>query len=887
MLCEFNLNYKSRFGENLFLKHSYFNEALQLVQEKLPMQYYEPHHWQVQLDLPETKTLPQEFAYTYELHKNGTFIKELHTSTHLDLKKIKAKQLFIYDDGKEPELLNGIFSSRALKKLTRKSKVKDIENISGKNATHAFTIDCNTLAANVVPCLLGSCSRLHNWKEKKPLLLQKQKGNWVAKVNLSDEKFPVEYKIALFDSKEKKVIQYEAGANRILALAPKKNQKVLVNLSINFTEYAFKAAGINLPVTALKTAASWGIGDFSDLKNYADFAKATGLRLIQLLPLNDTTATHTRKDSYPYAAISAFALHPALLDVEKLCRLAAIEINVETNEKIKALNALDHLDYEAVTKLKQEYIRKVFEKELHFFKDDFDWFEFFEINRHWLTPYAVFCYLRDKYKTADFNQWPEHTTYNEDAIIALAAPDTEHYNEIALHYFTQYHLHLQLKEAAEYANKQGLVLKADLPIGVGRHSVETWMNPELFHLDMQAGAPPDDFSDAGQNWNFPTYNWLQMSMDNYAWWRQRMEHLSNYFDAVRIDHILGFFRIWSIPLHSEDALLGYFVKAKALQQEHFSQAGIYFNKERFTQPFITAEILENYFGDQLAWVEEIFLSEGKFKEAFSTQLQITDYFKEHPHKAVLKTKLNKLLADVILIEEEGNGFHFRIHMFKTESFKSLPLAEQQILKTLYDAYFYQHQNKLWKEEGIEKLQALKSACNEMLLCGEDLGMVPDFVPETLEHLQILCLQVERMPKKETEKFASPASAPYASVVTPGTHDMSTLRGWWEEDRDITRNYYQHQLQHAGEPPAFAEAEICKQIIEKHLQSPAMFSVFLMQDILATNAGLRKEDPHTERINIPANANHYWNYRLHISFEEIMKEKEWLKQIKQMVKNNHR
>lgn len=887
MLCKFNINYKTRFGENLYLKYSYFNESLQPVQDKLPMQYQEPQHWQVQLDLPETKTLPHEFAYTFELHKNGTFIKELQTGNNLDLKKIKAKQLYIYNDGKERELLNDIFSSRALKKLTRKTRPKESNKISGKNATHIFNIQCNVLAAHVVPCLLGSCSRLHNWKEKKPLLLQKQKGNWVAKVNLADEKFPVEYKVALFDSKEKKVLQYEAGANRILDTAPKKNQKIVVNFDIDFPDYAFKAAGINFPVTALKTSASWGIGDFSDLKQYADFAKAIGLRLIQLLPLNDTTATHTRKDSYPYAAISAFALHPVLLDVEKLCRLAAIELEEETDVKIKALNALDHLDYEGVTILKQEYIRKVFEKEQHFFKDDFDWFEFFEINRHWLTPYAVFCYLRDKNKTADFNQWPAHATYNEDAIIDLAAADTDHYNEIALHYFTQYHLHLQLKEAAEYANKLGLVLKADLPIGVGRHSVETWMNPELFHLDKQAGAPPDDFSDAGQNWNFPTYNWPQMSMDNYAWWRQRMEHLSNYFDAVRIDHILGFFRIWSIPLHSQNALLGYFVKAKALQPQHFTQAGLYFNKERFTQPFITNDILENYFGDQVAWINEIFLNGEKFKPQFETQEAIANYFAANPHKAALQPKLNKLLADVILIEEEGNGFHFRIHMYKTASFKALPLAEQQILKSLYDAYFYQHQNKLWKDEGIEKLQALKSASNEMLLCGEDLGMVPDFVPDTLEHLQILCLQVERMPKKETEIFASPATAPYATVVTPGTHDMSTLRGWWEEDRDISRNYYQQQLQHAGEPPAFAEAEICEQIIEKHLQSPAIFSVFLMQDILASNASLRKENPHTERINIPANANHYWNYRMHISLEAIMKEKDWLKQIKQLVKNNHR
>lgn len=887
MLCNFNVNYKSRFGENIFLKYSYFNASLQQVQDSLPMQYVEPNIWQVSLDIPETKTAPVEFTYTYQLYKNEQLIKELQTYSNLNLKKLKAKQLFIYDDWKEPDFLNEIFESKALKKLTRKNKAKEVEKISGKNATHIFSISCNNLAANMVPCLLGNCSRLHNWKEKKPLLLQPQKDLWVAKVNLSNEKFPVEYKIGLYDTKEKQFICYENGPNRFLTEVPKKNQKFLINVSLAFKDYAFKAAGINFPVTALKTNNSWGIGDFSDLKLYVDFAKATGLRLLQLLPLNDTTATHTRKDSYPYAAISAFALHPALLDVGKLCRLAAVEIDEATLEEIRTLNALDSLDYEAVTSLKHKFIRKVFEKEKQFFKDDFDWFEFFEINRHWLTAYAVFCFLRDKNKTADFNQWPEYSIYNEETILELAAPDNVHYDEILLHYFTQYHLHLQLKAAAEYANKQGLILKADLPIGVGRFSVETWTNPEIFHLDMQAGAPPDDFSDEGQNWNFPTYNWPQMSMDNYAWWRQRMEHLSNYFDAVRIDHILGFFRIWSIPLQSINALLGYFVKAKALQPQHFTDAGIAFNKERFTHPYLTTEILENYFGDQVGWVREIFLKENKFKATFSTQQAIANYFKEHPHKSVLLPKLTKLLADVILIEEKGNGFHFRIHMFKTASFNALPEADKQILKVLYHSYFFQHQNTLWKEEGYEKLQVLKSAANEMLLCGEDLGMVPHMVPETLAHLQILCLQVERMPKNESEIFASLAAAPYAAVVTPGTHDMSTLRGWWEEDRNLTRVYYQQQLQHASEPPAFAEVEICEKILNKHLAAPALFSVFLLQDILATNAALRKENPHTERINIPANANHYWNYRLHISLEEIMKETDWLKHFKQLVKNNYR
>ena len=363
----------------------------------------------------------------------------------------------------------------------------------------------------------------------------------------------------------------------------------------NFQEFKWRGAGLNVPVSSLKSTQSWGVGEFTDLHLLIDWARSAGIKLIQLLPINDTTSTHGIKDSYPYASISAFALHPMYLNVKKLSVAASIEISETVAEEVKLLNHKPELDYEAVAKLKGNAIRELYYKEKHSFKDDLAFFEFFDLNRSWLVPYAAFCYLRDLNNSPDPSKWEDLKEYDENAVQELVSPDNAHYDEIAIHYFTQYHLHLQLLDAVAYAHKNGIILKGDLPIGVGRYGAETWMYPQLFHMDMQAGAPPDAFAVKGQNWEFPTYNWEEMEKDNYAWWRQRMEHMSNYFDAIRIDHILGFFRIWSIPEKDVEGVSGFFIPSLPLSVHDFQSAGIHFDESRFCDPFITDEILARYF----------------------------------------------------------------------------------------------------------------------------------------------------------------------------------------------------------------------------------------------------------------------------------------------------
>ncbi len=466
-----------------------------------------------------------------------------------------------------------------------------------------------------------------------------------------------------------------------------------------------------------------------------------------------------------------------------------------------------------------------------------------------------------------------------------------------MYYFVQYHLHLQLKDATDYAHSQGVIVKGDIAIGVARHGADTWQEPELFHMDMQAGAPPDDFAVKGQNWGFPTYNWEKMQEDGFDWWKRRFEQMSRYFDAFRIDHILGFFRIWSIPINSIQGILGRFVPALPVHISEFHQRNIYFDYNRYTKPFINDQVLNDLFGDQQWWMKDNLLNwngDGTYslKDEVSTQRRVETYFairEDNPHNQWLRNTLYDLIANVILFEEKGsNGqeFHFRFGIEDTLTYKMLDEHTQRQLKDLYVNYFFERQDNFWYHEAIKKLPALKRATN-MLICGEDLGMVPATVPRVMSELGLLSLEVQRMPKDNRHKFTHVHTAPYLSVVTPSTHDMSTIRGWWEEEREVTQAFYNEELGQHGEVPQHCEPWINKMIVDQHLQSPAMWSIFQMQDLMGSDGNLRRPNPADERINEPSIPRYYWRYRMHLSLEDLMKENDFNEALRASIVNSGR
>lgn len=579
----------------------------------------------------------------------------------------------------------------------------------------------------------------------------------------------------------------------------------------------WRAAGTAIPVFSLRTRKDFGVGEFEDLYALVDWASATGQAFIQLLPINDTTMSHTWQDSYPYNANSSFALHPMYLHLpsvgvsedEEYCRLR------------DELNASPSVDYERVNAVKWDYIRRAYAKTFKALSAREDYRVFLAENEGWLIPYAAFCVLRDENGTADFSRWKTLSRYRKGAVAAYVA---DHQDEVQLHCFVQYHLHRQLKAVRDYARGKGVYLKGDLPIGVSRTSADAWVAPRLFNMDSQAGAPPDYFSRDGQNWSFPTYNWDEMALDGYAWWKRRLGKMSEYFDAFRIDHILGFFRIWEIPVPFKSGLEGHFNPALPYSTQELRERGLAFPNA----------------------LKELFLEDPRRK----------------------------------------GWWHPRIGAKWTQTYRDLYGNSLHRFDELYDDFFYRRHNEFWRGKATERLSALLGSTH-MLACGEDLGMIPPCVPEVMKRLHILSLEMPRMPKTPGQEYADPASFPYESVCATSSHDMSPLRMWWEEYYEPTAHYYYNCLHRGGEVPSSLPPDCARQILSQALSAPSMLCILPLQDWLAVSETLRHPDVKAERINDPANPRHFWRYRMHLPIETLASDTDFCETVSSLIKESGR
>lgn len=898
MTIRFYLRFHTEYGESLFVSGDTEELGSNDAAKAMPLEYLNSELWTGTINVKK-KEFNKGVRYKYILQrKDGNRFTETCNDRQVDFFKKETESIQLIDTWNYAGEFENAFYTKAFKEVLLNSTSSKVKKQDDKIFSHVFKVKAPLLKQHEVVCLIGSDEKLSEWSTKKPLLLSKYEDWWMIKLDLSDAGFPVAYKYGVFDTKEKSFVSFEDGNNRFSYTDPgKKNITIIHDGFIHFPNNIWKGAGLAIPVFSLRSNNSFGVGEFSDIQLLVDWSVKSGLKLIQLLPVNDTITDNSWKDSYPYAAISAFALHPLYINVKKVAsKEFSSQISI-LKKKQKELNELDAVDYEEVLKLKLSVLRELYLVMSEEFLASEDFITFFEANKQWLETYAVFSYLRDKHCTADFRKWKTNAVYKKSSIERLLSPKSVAGNEIRFYYFVQYHLHLQLKEATEYAHKKGVVLKGDIPIGISRNSCDAWESPDMYNMEWQAGAPPDDFAVVGQNWGFPTYNWEKMQEDGFSWWQRRFAQMNNYFDAFRIDHILGFFRIWSIPVDAVQGIMGRFVPCIPVHINEFGEKAIWFDYQRYCRPYITDAILKDVFGEDAEKVKADFLILNEFDcydlaPLFETQQQVQEYFNNielTKENEKLKLGLFDLISNVILFEEEGsNGmkFHFRIGMEKTSSFENLmpPLGDK--LKELYINYFYQRQDECWRKEAMNKLPQLKAATN-MLVCGEDLGMVPACVPDVMEQLCILSLEIQRMPKKTDKEFFHPNDAPYLSVITPSTHDMSTVRAWWLEDAERTQRFYNNEMGQWGNAPQQCEAWINRAIVMQHLYSPAMWSVFQLQDLLGMSEKLRRENPNEERINNPANPNHYWQYRMHISLEDLIKENEFNEELKDFVRNSGR
>ncbi|GAB4851804.1 4-alpha-glucanotransferase dpe2 [Ancistrocladus abbreviatus] len=763
-----------------------------------------------------------------------------------------------------------------------------------------FRICCPSIEEDTSVYVIGNSLKLGQWQVQDGLKLSYAGDSiWQADFVMGKDDFPLKYPFKSCKYGKAGKFSLETGPNRELSMDTLSSQPRYIFLSDGMLrEMPWRGAGMAIPMFSIRSEDDLGVGEFLDLKLLVDWAVASGFHLVQLLPINDTSVHGMWWDSYPYSSLSVFALHPLYLRVQALSKNIPEEIKQEIVKEKARLNLKD-VDYEATLATKLSVAKKIFALEKDLILQSSSFKKYFSDNEDWLKPYAAFCFLRDFFETSDHSQWGRFSSFSHDKLEKLVSKDSIHYNVVCFHYYIQYHLHLQMSEAADYARKKGVVLKGDLPIGVDRSSVDTWVYPNLFRMNTSTGAPPDYFDKNGQNWGFPTYNWAEMSKDNYGWWRARLTQMSKYFTAYRIDHILGFFRIWELPEHAMTGLVGKFRPSIPLSQEELEKEGIW-DFDRLRRPYIRQEHLEEKFGSSWTVISSNFLNEYEkkcyeFREDCNTEKKIALKLKHCIENSLLSGSEDKLrrdlfdlLQNIVLIRdpEDTRKFYPRFNLEDTSNFKDLDDHSKNVLRRLYYDYYFHRQEDLWRQNALKTLPVLLNS-SDMLACGEDLGLIPSCVHPVMQELGLIGLRIQRMPSEPGLEFGIPSQYGYMTVCAPSCHDCSTLRAWWEEDEERRCRFFKDVVGSNKFPPSRCVPGIAHFIIRQHVEAPSMWAIFPLQDLLALKEAYTTCPAAEETINDPTNPKHYWRYRSHVTLETLQKDRDLINTIKDLVRKSGR
>lgn len=894
MKLKFRVDYRTEWGESVYLTGS--AKALGGGDEALalPMTLHTPETWTAEVEIPDSEA---PFTYAYIVRHDNGYVKREWGKPRTFRRSDSAHIFDITDRWQDQPWDKPYYATSFIDCINRRPE-RDQRPLPSPGML-TLKVDAPMIAPDEAVAVAGEADALGGWLPERALRMSDADyPTW--SVNIPVDRLwgkGTDYKFLIVKKHTGEVVAWEGRDNRHIDIPDFSGSPSTVVVSegerlVNPLA-PWRGAGTAIPVFSLRSEADFGVGDFIDLKGMIDWAVKTGQNFVQLLPINDTTMTHTWTDSYPYNANSTFALHPMYLRLSAMGTLANPERMHYYTSLARELNTLPQVDYERVNNAKTEYTRELFAQEGAAAMESPEVKEFVEKNASWLRPYAAWCVLRDLNGTPEMEKWGEFAVYTPDKVDAFIR---DHQADCDYWLWIQYHLDRQMREVHEYARAHAVAIKGDIPIGISRNSVDAWISPRLFNLDCQAGAPPDDFSVLGQNWGFPTYNWEEMSKDGFAWWKARFRKMAEYFDAYRIDHVLGFFRIWQIPMDAIHGLLGTFNRALPFAPEEMRNSYDFWFDPAQARPYIQEWMLGDFFGEYTDEAREAFLiDEGygryRLRPEFDTQRKVADHFASlgvSDKNTRLCNALLGLIDDVLFIEDpyEKGKYHPRISAQFTYAYRALGDYEKWCFNRLYNDFYYRRNNDFWYGQAMWKMPPLIQA-TDMLVCAEDLGMIPACVPAVMQALEILVLEIQRMPKNPEEPFGNTWHYPYYSVCTTSTHDMDGIRRWWEADRDATQRYFNEVLHEPGPAPQYAEPWICERIINMHLSSPSMLCILPLQDWLSMDGVIRRLDPREELINIPANPRHYWRYRMHLTLEELGGLSDFNTRMKEMILSANR
>lgn len=899
MKLNFSIDYTTVWGECLHVVITYIGRDGSRRCSDLAMQTDDGQHWTLETVAIQSRHHPVAFfQYIYKVEdETGKTLRAEWDGVPRIFSFDTTMDYLMPDTWREYPLQSHLFTQayQATRHLPVSEALSPLA-VPLFRRTLLFRISAPQLSQGQSVAVCGSHPALGSWSASRYLKMQYEgRQEWILSVNVDGMlQTPLEYKYVIVDDATHAVVQWEEGDNRSSATHTVGEGQVLVldGGFLRVCETMWKAAGVAVPVFSLRSEHSYGVGDFGDLRRLVDWCVATGMRIIQLLPVCDTTMQHSWMDSSPYRAVSVYALHPHYIDLEAAGVLNRADRMTAYHRQRQELNALSCSDYEAVDRVKMAYLRELYAEQGAAVCASSDYQAFVERQKEWLLPYAAFCLLRDHYHTACFTDWGPYAQYDEKLVADFCA---EHADEVNYIGYIQYLLEKQLRAASSYAHEHGVALMGDVPAGICRDSVEAWTTPQYFHLDVQTGTPPDVFRPDGQNWELPAYDWEAMMADDCRWWHDRMDRMALFFDAVRLDHVLGFFRIWEIPADAVYGQLGHFSPSLPFTAEEIASFGLTFRHDMLTRPLINDRVVTRLFGIHAQYVRDHFLDAHAYglydlKPEWNTQRKIQAYFegRRDENSLWIRDGLYRLVANVLLVEDNRHPgmYHPRVNAFREPVFEVLDDEDKEAYMRLYNHYFFHRHNLFWGHGAMRRLTAALHGCR-MLVCGEDLGLLPDCVEPVLDSLRILTTELQTLPKQDGYEFAHLGNYPYRSMATTSTHDTAPLRLWWEENPERVQRFFVTMLQKEGRAPRHLPAYLAEEIIARHLYCPSMLCVLPLQDWLALAGEPAGFDIRQERVNTPSDAYNRWQYRMGPTIERLTQETQLNRKLKTMITRSKR
>lgn len=664
---------------------------------------------------------------------------------------------------------------------------------------------------------------------------------------------------------------------------------------MKFLNQGSRLTGFAVPLLSVRTRHG-ACGEFSDIVRLAELAKSWKMSLLQLLPVNDT-GTQTS----PYSALSAFALNPVYLDIGSLPEAAGAEPWAVSVRKAAGDLAARHRDskkvaYEEILLAKRKILEDLWEsissghQRDALLKDIDDWVRL----NPWVRIYACFIALRTLYADKAWWEWPHHSEPEPGLIDALWS-DPGMAIKLRYHAWVQMACSVQFERACTAAAGLGVDIMGDIPILMNADSADIWFDRGIFDTAKSAGAPPDMYSAMGQNWGFPLYRWDELERRNYSFWKERLAVANRYYSAYRIDHVLGFFRIWAIPKFEEDGFLGHFVPEFTVSYPELDALGFDSARIRWlSQPHVPSQAIDRAlsgFADKAReriaaaafrqiGSEDLFL----FDPAVRGMADLRTILKSAPgatEEAVGKAmeQLSQWWRNRTLLEVSPGKFVYTWSHSGTRAWETLSEREKSLLDALMSRRKAESQ-VLWERLGRKILSAISEGV-EMIPCAEDLGAVPPCVPAVLGALGIPGLRVLRW-HRSWDKAGTPYvpfdAYPRESVACTSVHDSTNLRQWWEEEAD-RNSLWTMVCEALGIGPSAAPAELDPDsallLLRGFAAAASRILVFPIQDLLAASPALRENRPQDERINVPGTSGgSNWLYRVKPELEALLAD-EWL------------